>query len=298
MPIARLLFYAATAAGLGLAASALIYEPPPFAVAVVALVGYIGLITLGVTFSRFSMFADVVTEGPRDARGVALTFDDGPDPRSTPAILEILEEAGVRATFFVVGRKAENHPELLRAIAEGGHAIGLHSYGHDRLFSLRSPGYLRADLQRCLELIKSLTGLRPRLFRAPIGHISPAMAKVARALDLHVVGWSVRGVDGWSGAKPEVVAGKVVRKLRDGAIVLLHDAAERGDFVPASVKALPSILQAAAQRHLTFVRVDSWLGEGSVGDQADAHEADAPEVDASQPDASEEGRSQNDSSAP
>jgi peptidoglycan/xylan/chitin deacetylase (PgdA/CDA1 family) len=100
------------------------------------------------------------------------------------------------------------------------------------------------------------------------------MARVARELDLQVIGWSVRGVDGWSGAKPAAVAGKVVPRLRDGAIVLLHDAAERGDFVPASVEALPKILEAAARRQLAFVRVDSWLGQGSRAEQADAHDGD------------------------
>jgi peptidoglycan/xylan/chitin deacetylase (PgdA/CDA1 family) len=272
VPFARLAFYGATAAGVALAVWSLLREPPPLWFAASALAFYLALVTVGVTFSRFSMFADVVTSGPQDARGVALTFDDGPDPRSTPAILEQLQRAGARATFFVIGRKVEAHPELVKAIVEGGHALGLHGYAHERLFSFRSPRYIRADLERCLELVHELVGERPRLFRAPIGHISPAMARVARELDLQVIGWSVRGVDGWSGAKPDVVAGRVVSRIRDGAIVLLHDAAERGDFVPASVEALPAILEAADRRQLSFVRVDSWLGEGSTADQTDAHE--------------------------
>ena len=272
MPLARLLFYGATAAGMALAGWSVLYEPPPLWFAAAALVAYLALVTLGVTFSRFSMFADVVTSGPRDARGVALTFDDGPDPRSTPAILEQLAQAGARATFFVIGRKVEAHPNLLKAIAAGGHAIGLHGYAHERLFSFRSPRNVRADLERCLELVRELVGERPCLFRAPIGHISPAMARVVRELDLHAIGWSVRGVDGWSGAKATVVAGRIVPRLRDGAIVLLHDAAERGDFVPASVEALPAILQAAERRQLSFVRVDSWLGAGTVAEQDDARE--------------------------
>src|SRR5262245_65290978 len=96
--------------------------------ACLALFAYVGLVTLGVVFSRFSMFADVITLGPRNARGVALTFDDGPDPRSTSAILDLLDEAGAKATFFVIGSKAEAHPELVRRIHDRGHAIGVHSY--------------------------------------------------------------------------------------------------------------------------------------------------------------------------
>ena len=261
MPLARLVFYFATASGIGLAVFSVVTQPPPMWIAVSALVGYIALVTLGVTFSRFSMFADVITAGPTDARGVALTFDDGPDPRSTPAVLDLLDEAGAKATFFVIGKKVEQHPELAAEICKRGHALGVHSYAHERLMSLRSPWHVRRDLERALEVVKEATGLRPRLFRAPIGHISPAMARAARELELLVVGWSVRGVDGWSGAKPEKVAERVIDKLDDGAIVCLHDAAERGDFIPASIGALPAVFEAADKRQLSFVRVDRWLDE-------------------------------------
>jgi peptidoglycan/xylan/chitin deacetylase (PgdA/CDA1 family) len=256
-----LVFYFATASGIGLAILSVAHQPPPMWIAVSALGGYVALVTLGVTFSRFSMFADVITMGPADAHGVALTFDDGPDPRSTPQILEQLDEAGVVATFFVIGRKVEDHPDLLREISARGHAIGIHSYAHERLMSLRSPWHVKRDLLRALEVVEAVIGLRPRLFRAPIGHISPAMARASRELELHVVGWTVRGVDGWRGAKPDDVAERIIRRLDDGVIALLHDASERGDFVPASIEALPRILEAADRRRLSFVRVDRWLDE-------------------------------------
>jgi peptidoglycan/xylan/chitin deacetylase (PgdA/CDA1 family) len=272
VPPARLLLYAATAGGIALAIKALVFEPPALWMACLALFAYVGLVTLGVVFSRFSMFADVITLGPRHARGVALTFDDGPDPRSTPDILEQLERAGAHATFFVIGEKAEAHPDLVRQIHERGHAIGVHSYAHERLLSLKSPWHVRADLERAMNLLQQITGERPLLFRAPIGHVSPSMARVVRVLDLTVIGWSVRAVDGWAGAKAEDVAERVVGKMRDGSIVLLHDAAERGDFIPASVAALPRILAAAKEKSLPLVRVDRWLGEGSTHELAEAHD--------------------------
>ncbi len=281
MPPARLLFYAASAAGIALMIYALAVEPPPLPVALGAFGGYLAMIVLGVTFSRFSMFADVVTSGPDDARGVALTFDDGPDPRSTPRILDELDRAGAKATFFVIGKKADAHPELVRAIAERGHALGVHSYEHERLFSLRSPGHVRRDLERALGAIERAAGKRPRLFRAPIGHISPTMARVVRELDLLVVGWSVRAIDGWSGAQAERIEERVSRGLCDGAIVLLHDAAERGDFVPASVDALPGILAAGDRLQLAFVRVDDWLGGGAglfeKSEQSNSDHSDRPD---------------------
>ncbi len=271
MPPARLLFYFATAGGLAMTVAAVAYEPPPLWVALSALFFYLNLCVWGVVLSRFSMFADVVTAGPKSARGVALTFDDGPDPASTPQILELLDAAGAKATFFVIGHKAEKHPELVEQIVERGHAVGIHSYSHSRLFSLFPPNRVRDDLQKAIAVVQKVTGVRPTLFRAPIGHVSPSMAKVVAELDLAVVGWSARGVDGWAGAKPETVAAKITRKLHDGAIVLLHDASERGDFIPASVKALPRILEVARRRNLPFVRVDRWLGEGSDEAIAEAH---------------------------
>jgi peptidoglycan/xylan/chitin deacetylase (PgdA/CDA1 family) len=262
MPPMRALFYLCTAGAITLAGWSLVYEPPPTWVALVALFLYLCLCVGGVLFSHLSMFADVITLGPARARGIALTFDDGPDPRSTPTILDLLDKAGAKATFFVIGRKAEEHPELIREISERGHGVAVHTYGHARLFSLFPPWKVKADLERAIDLLHGITGMRPRLFRAPIGHVSPSMSRVARQLDLRIVGWSVRGFDGWSGAKADDVAARVIRKLDDGAIVCLHDASERGDFVPASLEALPKILAAARDKQLPFVRLDRWLGQG------------------------------------
>ncbi len=271
-PIARIVLYLASATGVGLMVQSLVFEPPPLVVAIVALLAYIALTTCGVLFARFSMFADVVTFGPRDCRGVALTFDDGPDPRSTPKILDMLEQVGASATFFVIGHKVDAHPGLASEIAERGHILGVHGYAHERIFALRSPKHVRKDLERAIDAIHRCTGKRPTLFRAPIGHISPSIARVVGELELSVIGWSVGGLDGWPRAKPDVVANRVIKKLQDGAIVLLHDASERGEFVPASVEALPQILEAAERLNLSFVLVDSWLGEGDEQQQQAAHD--------------------------
>src|SRR5512141_1003468 len=111
MPAARLIFYVATIGALGLVARSFLLGPLPASLAVSAFVAYVLLIGAGVAFLRLGMFVDVVWRGPREARGVALTFDDGPSPEHTPRILELCAEAGVLATFFVVGRKASEHPD-------------------------------------------------------------------------------------------------------------------------------------------------------------------------------------------
>ncbi|MCC6521841.1 MAG: polysaccharide deacetylase family protein, partial [Polyangiaceae bacterium] len=163
--------------------------------------------------------------------------------------------------FFVIGHKADAHPELVRAIVAGGHVVGVHGYAHERLFALRGRRRVRRDLERAVASLERITGVRPVLFRPPIGHVSPAIAAIARELDLRAVGWSVRGVDGWRGARSERVAARVARRLRNGAIVLLHDGAERGTHEPAGVRALPAILETARRNGLGFVRVDAWLSD-------------------------------------
>jgi peptidoglycan/xylan/chitin deacetylase (PgdA/CDA1 family) len=259
VPFARALLYAASLGALSLCARSLIIAPVPLAVAGGAFAAYLTLILCGVMFLRLGMFVDVVWRGPADARGVALTFDDGPSPEHTPKILDMLDEAGVRATFFVIGRKAEAHPEIVRDIVARGHAIGVHGFAHDRLFSLRSTRRVEEDLRRATDALARITGARPTLFRPPIGHTSPPIARAANALDLAVVGWSVRGLDGLARSRSERVAARVIPKLRDGAIVLLHDAAERDDHTPASLAALPRILAAMSASNLPGVRVDAWI---------------------------------------
>jgi peptidoglycan/xylan/chitin deacetylase (PgdA/CDA1 family) len=258
MPPARAALYVATAGVLGVTCYAVVRRPPTIGWSLLLLVGYTGLLLSGVMVLRLRVFVDALVRGPRGARGVALTFDDGPHPRWTPRVLEILARSGVRATFFVVGRKVEDHPEVLRAIVAAGHGVGLHSYAHDRLFALRSEGRVRDDLERGLVALERVLGRRPVLFRPPIGHTNPTIARVVDALDLVVVGWTLGGRDGLARARPEDVAARVRRDLRDGAIVLLHDAPERGDREPAAVAALPAILDAMAAGGLEAVSVESW----------------------------------------
>jgi peptidoglycan-N-acetylglucosamine deacetylase len=259
VPPARVSLYVATTGALALAARSLLVGPIPIWIAGAALVAYLSLILCGVFFLRLGMFIDVVTQGPKEARGVALTFDDGPSPEHTPRILDQLDEAGVKATFFLIGRKVAAHPEIARAIVERGHAIGVHGYLHSRLFSLLSVETVRLDIARAIDAIAAATGQTPTLFRPPIGHTSPRVARALTAFELTVVGWSVRGLDGIASARPERVAARIVPHLEDGAIVLLHDAAERDDFEPASLKALPRILAAMQNRDLSGVRLDAWI---------------------------------------
>ncbi|MET0593915.1 MAG: polysaccharide deacetylase family protein [Polyangiaceae bacterium] len=263
MTTGRALLLVATATAVALTLRSVLGSPVPLWVSLGALALYAGLITWGVLDPSLGMFADVVWEGPEGSHGVALTFDDGPHPQWTRAVLDTLEGAGARATFFVIGEKVEKHADLVREIAARGHLVGVHGSRHDRLLSLRSARDVRADLTRAVELLTKMTGVRPRLYRPAVGQTNPRIARVAAELGLTIVGWSVRGRDGVR-ASAEDVARRVVDGLRDGAIVLLHDAAERDDREPAAPAALPYILAAMRKKELDPVRLDAWIEDGEA----------------------------------
>lgn len=259
MPPARIVFWAATLAGISFAVYSVLTRPPSLHVAVACALAYGVVITVGVLFLKLRMFADAIVHGPDGARGVALTFDDGPDPDTTKEVLEVLERRGIKATFFVIGAKAAKHPDVVKEIARRGHEVGVHSFAHDRLFSLRGAKRVRADLERAVRTIEEITKTRPVLFRPPIGHTNPTIARVADELDLIIVGWSVAARDGIARTKPEDVVTRVGRGLEDGAIVAMHDAAERGGRKPAGVTALAGVLDAIEAKNLSVVPLGDFV---------------------------------------
>src|SRR5512138_1512141 len=139
MPLARILLWVATVGALTLALRSVAMGPPPFWFAMAITFGYLALCGFGIVFPRCEMYADVIASGPKGKNRVALTFDDGPDPATTPKVLQALRQYGFRATFFVIARKAEQQPELIDAILDDGHELALHGYAHDRLTAWRVP---------------------------------------------------------------------------------------------------------------------------------------------------------------
>jgi peptidoglycan/xylan/chitin deacetylase (PgdA/CDA1 family) len=191
----RPILIAATVAAPLFAATLTLADPPLSYLSLAVPIVYLALLVTGVMSPRLGMFGQALCQGPSSRPEVALTFDDGPDPATTPKILAALAQADVRATFFVLGGKARQAPEVLRDIAAAGHDIGIHGDTHDRLLSLRHPATIVTSLERALAAVESVLGQRPTLFRPPIGHVSPRTAAAARQLGLTLVAWSVRSRD-------------------------------------------------------------------------------------------------------
>ncbi|HEY2405824.1 MAG TPA: polysaccharide deacetylase family protein [Polyangiaceae bacterium] len=212
--------------------------------------------TVGALWPQLGMYGNALWYASGAGSAAALTFDDGPNPETTPQILRTLAEHDAHATFFVLGHKVERHPELARRIHDAGHELAVHGFDHDRLFSLRTANYVESQIDRTLRAISQACGAKARYFRPPIGFASHATFRGVERAGLQLVAWTTRALDGLAKARPAQVEERVVARLQAGAIIMLHDAAERDDFVPASLGALPGILEAARKRKLKLVRLD------------------------------------------
>jgi peptidoglycan/xylan/chitin deacetylase (PgdA/CDA1 family) len=178
-------------------------------------------------------------------REVALTFDDGPDPAVTPAVLDLLERHGARATFFCIAANALRHPQLCREIVRRGHAIENHSREHSLAFALLGLAGFRREIAAAQAALAEIAGRPPRFFRAPAGLRNPLLDPVLHELGLTLTSWTRRGFDARDG-NAERVAARLTTGLAAGDILLLHDGecAPDASGAPVVLRALPRVLQA------------------------------------------------------
>lgn len=193
---------------------------------------------------------------------IALTFDDGPNPKTTPQILSILNKLGIKATFFIVGANAQKYPSLLKQIARENHQVETHSFDHSPALFVSSPQKIEKDLKKTKEIIQKITGKTPTFFRPPWGITTPWMKKAAAKLNLTVIKWTIDSKDSWLFPKPNAVkiASNVLQKLEDSAIILLHDGngtaqTERKE----TALALPLIIEGAKKSGFAFATLSDTL---------------------------------------
>lgn len=193
-------------------------------------------------------------EAEARAGRVALTFDDGPDPEVTPAVLDLLDRQGARATFFCIGRKVDAHPGLAAEVIRRGHAVENHTYGHPHTFGFHTRARMQSEIARAQDSVERATGRRPAFFRAPVGIRNPFLDPVLARMGLSLVSWSRRGLDTVR-RDAAAVARRLVGRVAAGDILLLHDGssarAEGGR--PVVLEVLPRVLEALAARGLVSV---------------------------------------------
>ena len=193
-------------------------------------------------------------------REIAITIDDGPDPAVTPAVLDLLDAHGAKATFFCIGTAARAHPALAREIVRRGHSVQNHSDRHSTRFSLLGPKGMAREIAAAQASLADITGEAPRYFRAPAGLRNPFLDPVLAHANLTLASWTRRGFDTMT-ADPDVVLARLTRGLRGGDILLLHDghAARTRDGTPVILAVLPRLLAQLEQARLTPVTLRAAL---------------------------------------
>ena len=182
---------------------------------------------------------------------VALTFDDGPDDVNTPKILKILEENGVKATFFEMGSQVKKHPDLTRELVAAGMVVGNHSYSHPDLKRI-STAAGEADIRRAQNAITSAAGSAPRYFRPPGGVMTTALMPVIAAMGLTKVMWTSDTYD-WNDPPSIAIVHRALKRARDGGVILMHDG---GGDRARTIAALPLVIRALKAEGYTMVTVD------------------------------------------
>ncbi len=219
---------------------------------VIVLAGFILLCAVASLLPRFGFFLPIISRGDAAKKAVALTFDDGPDPLFTTPLLRLLAKHGIKATFFVLGKRAAAHPELVKEIVHQGHTIGNHSYTHDSLVMFRSSSSIAGEIIATQQVLQKLD-VRPLAFRPPMGITGPRLQPALSEAGLYLVNFSCRAMDGgnrWI----KNLAQKILRRIQPGDIIALHDAAPPNPaLLPAWLKQIERLLDGIRAKGLTVL---------------------------------------------
>lgn len=205
----------------------------------------LGSFRIGMSF-YFDVVCDINTEN-----GIVITFDDGPDEKVTPKVLEVLKKNNVKAVFFFIGHKAEKYPDLVQQVFNDGHIIGNHSYCHKNTYGFYSSAKIIADIERTAETIRKIIGVKPKFFRPPFGVTNPSMKSALQKLKILPVGWSLRSLD--TVKKDRAKLKNRLAAVKAGDIVLFHDRVEGIDII------VEDFIIYCRQQQLEFVSLEEAL---------------------------------------
>lgn len=199
---------------------------------------------------------DIIHTVPTNSKLVALTYDDGPYPEYTPKVLDVLKQYNVKATFFMIGKEMEQHPEIVKRVIAEGHAIGNHTYSHPRNLEKLSSEKIKWELEKCEKLIEQFTGQRAHIFRPPRGMINGDVARITEEEGYWTILWTV-SADHHDAPTPIDMAYRVKKIMKNGGIILAHDGTFKSRW--KDVAATPLIIQELRKEGYKFVTIPELL---------------------------------------
>lgn len=209
-------------------------------------------------FHRCSFYLPVISSGRKDTGAVALTFDDGPDPESTPDVIRLLSDHGVCATFFVVGQRVHTHPHLIREIIKAGHSLGNHSYRHDHWLAFKGKQALIEDITATQQELERL-GVVPAVYRPPVGITYPGLGPVLSERGLKAVTFSCRALDRGN-FSVDHIARRILRKVSPGDIIMLHDLPPAKEDRARWLSEVKAVLEGLKDRQLSVQPLERIIG--------------------------------------
>lgn len=202
---------------------------------------------------QWNFFLQSISKGNSKGNQIALTFDDGPNPEFTPKVLELLQKYEAKASFFCIGKNVKAHPEILKLIDLQNHTIGNHSFSHSSKIDFNDKKAWLEEINSTDLVIQKTIVKKPNFFRPPFGVATPHLAKAIQETQHKFIGWDVRSFDTVPKHTPEKVVDRILKKVRPGSIILLHDHLQ--NIVPI----LEQLLPALQKRNFKFVTIDELI---------------------------------------
>jgi peptidoglycan-N-acetylglucosamine deacetylase len=228
--------------------------------AAVPLAGFLLLCLAAPFFPRFGFYLPVISRGTSGKKAVAITFDDGPDPLTAPPLLKLLLTHQVQATFFITGKKAAAHPELVKMVVSHGHSVGNHSYHHSYRMLFKTCPSIVEDIEATQKVLRDL-GIRPLIFRPPAGITSPRLGSALTKTGLYLVNFSCRALDGGN-RRIKNLGGKILKRVRPDDIILLHDCRPPNEsLIPQWLNEIEHLLAGLAAAGFAVLPLSELIGK-------------------------------------